>query len=576
MSLLAGLVIVLLFAASASAKTIYATGTSGVAALTVNSDGTLTPVAGSPFPAGLSPEGVALTPDGTKLYVANQSSDSISAFRVLAGGGLQSVGPPTPTGASGPIALVTTPDGRHLYVVNGNSISGYEIAANGSLTALPGSPFATNPTVEGLRVPSVSADGRFLLVPGNSTTNVAAMRINQDGSLGAPGASAPTGGIGVVNTALAPNANRIYVNNWFSNSIAAFNFDATGALTPVAGTPFSTGAGTQPMPLRPSLSGTRLYAGFMATDQIAAMVIGPGGALASGPVVPAGTDPQFLAQTSEGLHLYGTIDAAAGNVPAFDVAGDGTLSLIPGSPFTSGAGSPSFQSIATSPNQGPTAALSVSRSSGGGRSITVDGGASSDADGSVATYTFDYGDGTVETGASPTGSHSYSAPGDYTVRLTVVDDEGCSTSIVTTGQTVSCNGTSSAVATARADLDPPSLKLSGPRRQELGRRVKVVATCDEACTARGRGSLVVKHRNGGAPGARASSRFKLKPAKRNLAPGVKGKLRLRVPSAARRFVAEAAERGPVKATARIRVKARDAAGNSNAANRRVQLRSKDA
>ena len=293
-------------------------------------------------------------------------------------------------------------------------------------------------------------------MPGNGTTNVAAMQINQDGTLSAPGTAAPTGGLGVVNTALAPNANRIYVNNWFNNSIAAFNFDSSGNLTPVTGTPFTTGGGTQPMALRPSLSGTRLYATFMQTDQVAAMAVGPDGALTAGPAVAAGaSDAQFLAQTADGLRLYASIDAVANNVFGFNIAPAGTLTAIAGSPFTSGAGSASFQSIAATPNQGPTASLSVTAADRATQTVAVDGATSSDADGSIASYTFDYGDGTVETSATPTGSHTYAAPGTYSMRLTVTDNEGCSNTVITTGQTASCNGTSKATATTDVDLTTP-------------------------------------------------------------------------------------------------------------------------
>ena len=42
--------------------------------------------------------------------------------------------------------------------------------------------------------------------------------------------------------------------------------------------------------------------------------------------------------------------------------------------------------------------------------------------------------------AGPTRTHTYGAAGNYTVKLTVTDNEGCSKTRVFTGQTASCNG----------------------------------------------------------------------------------------------------------------------------------------
>ncbi|MBD5786521.1 PKD domain-containing protein [Cellulosimicrobium terreum] len=57
-----------------------------------------------------------------------------------------------------------------------------------------------------------------------------------------------------------------------------------------------------------------------------------------------------------------------------------------------------------------------------GLKVTVDGSGSSDADGSVESYAWDFGDG--ESGTGATTSHTYDDPGTYEVTLTVTDDEG--------------------------------------------------------------------------------------------------------------------------------------------------------
>ncbi|MGH3008550.1 MAG: PKD domain-containing protein [Gaiellaceae bacterium] len=92
-------------------------------------------------------------------------------------------------------------------------------------------------------------------------------------------------------------------------------------------------------------------------------------------------------------------------------------------------GSYSLQSNAScAPNTAPTAALSASPLSGKAPlQVAFDGSGSSDPDtgDSVASYTFNFGDGTpVVTQSSPTIAHTYQYTGDFTARLTVTDTHG--------------------------------------------------------------------------------------------------------------------------------------------------------
>ena len=78
-------------------------------------------------------------------------------------------------------------------------------------------------------------------------------------------------------------------------------------------------------------------------------------------------------------------------------------------------------------NQAPTADASADKTTViPGETITFDGSGSSDPDGSVDTYEWDFGDGTTVIGQSRT--HSYDATGIYTVTLNVTDDLGISDS----------------------------------------------------------------------------------------------------------------------------------------------------
>ncbi|MBC3983887.1 S8 family serine peptidase [Streptomyces sp. AC536] len=69
----------------------------------------------------------------------------------------------------------------------------------------------------------------------------------------------------------------------------------------------------------------------------------------------------------------------------------------------------------------PTAEFAASCSESA-LSCEFDGSASRDADGSIAGYVWDFGDGTAAKGVKP--AHTYAKAGSYEVRLTVTDDSG--------------------------------------------------------------------------------------------------------------------------------------------------------
>jgi hypothetical protein len=72
---------------------------------------------------------------------------------------------------------------------------------------------------------------------------------------------------------------------------------------------------------------------------------------------------------------------------------------------------------------GPSASIGVSGALTTGQPVAFDGSGSKDPGGSIASYAWDFGDGSaVAGGASP--SHAYAAAGVYTVKLTVTGSDG--------------------------------------------------------------------------------------------------------------------------------------------------------
>lgn len=80
-------------------------------------------------------------------------------------------------------------------------------------------------------------------------------------------------------------------------------------------------------------------------------------------------------------------------------------------------------------NQPPTAQFTA-RQAPNTNAVQFDASGSADADGSIASYSWSFGDGSTGSGASP--AHTYARPGKYSVKLTVADNGAAQASLTTT------------------------------------------------------------------------------------------------------------------------------------------------
>jgi len=123
--------------------------------------GALTQLTGSPFAAGKDPGHIASDPKGKFLFTANSQDNTVSAFTIDGTSGtLTSIaGSPFPAGG-GPVSLIVDPSGSFVYVgMQSSPIAGTQglsvfriDGASGTLTALAGSPFATDQFFFGVAV----------------------------------------------------------------------------------------------------------------------------------------------------------------------------------------------------------------------------------------------------------------------------------------------------------------------------------------------------------------------------------------------------------------------------------------
>ena len=107
--------------------------------------------------------------------------------------------------------------------------------------------------------------------------------------------------------------------------------------------------------------------------------------------------------------------------------------------------------IVTLPNQPPIANFTYSPEEPVvNQSVTFDASSSYDPDGNITAYEWDFGDGNFTSTTEEKITHIYASPGNYTVNLTVTDDEGAK------------NSTSKEVSVQPADKTPPIITFVPP------------------------------------------------------------------------------------------------------------------
>ncbi len=119
--------------------------------------------------------------------------------------------------------------------------------------------------------------------------------------------------------------------------------------------------------------------------------------------------------------------------------GDWTISLYGKQVSANGEPVTYDASTEPAPNQPPAAVMSIS---GVGNTYSFDASASSDLDGTITDYMWDFGDGIVAFG--PTATHTYTHAGSYAVTLVTTDDGGAQ-GFTTSTQTLNAPGVSTAV-----------------------------------------------------------------------------------------------------------------------------------
>jgi YVTN family beta-propeller protein len=400
-----------------------------------------TGVVDAPIALGGRPWGVAITPDGATAYVSDEQNHTVTPVDTAT----STPGTPIPVGDA-PRVIGITPDGVTAYVANlfSGNVTPIDTATN---TA--GSPIAVGAGPHGI---AIAPDGSRVYVSNVYSGDVSVV----DTATNAVTTTIPAG-VAPYTIAITPNGDTVYVADLASDDAIAID-TATNTATSIP-----IGGSTYGVAVAPD--GDTAYVSEYSTPSIVPIDTSTHTA---GPPIPIGSQPEGLAITPDGSTAYVT-DVGNDTFRSVDLATD-----------TAGPPNPTGQApmtIAITPDQAPTAAFDASVHD---LAATFDASNSSDSDGTVAGYSWDFGDGQTATGSQPTVNHDYAQPGAYTATLTVTDDEGCSAETIFTGQTASCSGSSSARATHTVEITG-TVPTASAARQAIER-----FTLDGPCVRRAR------------------------------------------------------------------------------------------
>ena len=282
-----------------------------------------------------------------------------------------------------------------------NTVAGFDRHADGSLTPIPGSPFAAGGAGLGTGLPSqgaiqASPDGRFLLAVDAGSNQISVLRVTAHGVPTPVGPPVSSGGVEPVSIAIS-RSGLVYVanaGNGGSNNYSGFRLHSNGTLTPIPhstvpvpdgsgvadvffnatgnhlvgtrvntslidsfvvlpggrllaaqGSPFTAQGlgqiGAEFSPARPSLlfvSNAHNGAGLGTVSAFRDSFLGRLSPVGSSPYADGQTAPCWVEITHNGRYLF-TVNTGSGNISSYSINPDGSLVLLGTAPITNGAGS---------------------------------------------------------------------------------------------------------------------------------------------------------------------------------------------------------------------------------------------
>ncbi|RXA15078.1 PKD domain-containing protein [Methanosarcina sp. MSH10X1] len=350
-------------------------------------------------PVGKKPMGVAVSPDGTRIYVANVNYEGRGTVSVIDTARNEVTATVDIGYKYGPCGVAVTPDGKKLFVAD-RDINGVSLIDTATNTVTATMPAGANP----LGV-AITPDGTKVYVTNRYSDNISVI----DTATNKVTAAVKVG-LGPSGITVNREGTKVYVANCESNSVSVIN---TSSDTVTATVP----AGEWPMGVAISPDGAKVYLANEGSNDVSVIDTATKTVIST---VRVGKSPYGIAVSPDGTKVYvanfGKDNDLGKTVSIIDTATNRVTATVNTgfSPIALG------QFITPPPAQPmlPFANFSSNLISGYAPLSVQFTDLSKNADG----WNWDFGDGSGSTQQNP--AHNYPIAGDYKVTLKVNNKNG--------------------------------------------------------------------------------------------------------------------------------------------------------
>ncbi len=334
------------------------------------------------------PIGVAISPDGTKVYITHYANKSVSVIDSATNTVIASVKVGT-----FPYGIAVTPDGTKVYVAHSgsNNVSVIDTATNSvvGMIAVGNAPYGVTVTPDGTKVYVANSNSNSVSVI-DTTTDTLITTV--------PVGRGPSG------VAVSPDGTRMYVTNSNNVSVIDTSTNTITASVTVESDPF--GVAITP-------DGTKVYVANSNSDTVSVIDTATNSVIAT---VNVGDFPYGIAVTPDGTKVY-VADYTSSDVSVIDTATNTVIATVAVDYYPIAFGQ--FISPNPIPTQAGVPLMADFTSSGtsGVAPFTVQFQDTSQGNPTGWNWDID-GDGFRDY-SEKNCTHTYSEPGTYTVSLSV-------------------------------------------------------------------------------------------------------------------------------------------------------------